>query len=130
MDRLDVSLAILRLAPDPGPRVEALKAAAGLEGHFGSALRYALGGQGESVGPDALLWVAAAPARAPRGDDPLVEARHPDLGPDAGRAARRALRPGPHPTRDRFERMRHHVISCDPSVPKADGPDLLTVLLA
>jgi hypothetical protein len=114
MDRIDASLALLRLAPDPGPRAEALQAAAGLEGHFAPALRYALGDQGESVGPDVRLWVAAARARAPRDDDPLVEARHPDLGPDAGRAARRALRPGPHPARDRFMRTRHHVVSCDP----------------
>jgi hypothetical protein len=129
MDRLDASLALLRLSPDPGPRAEALKAAAGLEGHFAAALRYALGGQGESVGPDARLWVAAARARAPHDDDPLVEARHPDLGPDAGRAARRAVRPGPHPARDRFMRTRHHIISCEPPVPKGGGPDLFTVLL-
>jgi hypothetical protein len=129
MDRLDSSLALMRLAPDPGPRAEALKAAAGIEGRFAAALRYALGGQSESVGPDARLWVAAARARAPYDDDPLVEARHPELGPDAGRAARRALRPGPHPARDRFMRTRHHVISCDPPAPKVDGPDLFTVLL-
>lgn len=129
MDRLDASLALLRLAPDPGPRAEALKAAARLEGHFASALRYALGGQGESVGPDPRLWVAAARARAPHDDDPLVEARHPDLGPDAGRAARRVLRPGPHPARDPFTRYQRHVVSCAPPVPKVDGPDLFTVLV-
>ncbi len=89
----------------------------------------ALGGKVEAVGPDARLWIAAARARAPRDDDPLVAARHPNLGPDAGQAARRALLPGPHPTRDRFTQARRHVISCDPPVPKVDGPDLLTVLL-
>jgi Family of unknown function (DUF6493) len=129
LDRLDASLALLRLAPDPGPRADALQAAAGLEGHFAAALRYALGGEEKTVGPDARLWVAAARARAPRDDDPLVLVRHPDLGPDAGQAARRAVLPGPHPTRDRFIRAQHHIISCDPPVQKADNPDLLTVLL-
>lgn len=117
VDRLDASLALLRLAPDPGPRAEALKAAATLEGPFASALRYALGGQGETVGPDAGLWVAAARARAPREDDPLVEARHAGLGPDAGRAARHALLPGPHRPRDRYSGRRRSVISCEPPVP-------------
>ncbi len=117
MDRLDASLALLRLAPDPGPRAEALKAAATLDGPFAAALRHALGGQGETVGPDARLWVAAARARAPRDDDPLVEARHPDLGPDAGRAARRALLPGPHRPRDRYSGRRRSIISCEPPVP-------------
>ncbi len=129
LDRLDASLALLRLAPDPGPRADALQAAAGLEGHFAAALRYALGGEEEAIGPDARLWVAAAQARAPRDDDPLVLARHPDLGPDAGRAARRALLPGPHPTLDRFRMTRPPVISCDPPVPQVDDADLFTVLL-
>lgn len=117
MDRLDASLALLRLATDPGPRAEALEAAATLDGPFAAALRHALGGQGEAVGPDARLWVAAARARTPRDDDPLVEARHPDLGPDAGRAARRALLPGPHRPRDRYSGRRRSVISCEPAVP-------------
>ena len=65
---------LFRLGPDPGPRAEALRAAAHVEGHYAAALRYALGGDGETVGPDARIWVAAARARAPRADDPLVEA--------------------------------------------------------
>ncbi len=96
LDRIDGALAILRLAPDAGPRALALEASADLEGHYAAALRYALGSDRESIGPDARIWVAATRARAPRDDDPLVEARHPGLGPDAGQAARCTLRPGPH----------------------------------
>ena len=51
------------------------------------AIRHALGGDGETIGPSAWLWVAAARARSPWDDDPAVDARHPGLGPDAGRAA-------------------------------------------
>jgi hypothetical protein len=91
MDELDGPLALLRLAPDRAARAEALKRAARLEGPYAQALRHALGGDGEVVGPDAALWVAAARARAPRDDDRLVEARHPRLGPDAGLAARCSL---------------------------------------
>jgi hypothetical protein len=46
-----------------------------------------LGAEGARIGPTAALWVAAARARSPWADDAAVEARHPRLGPDAGRAA-------------------------------------------
>ena len=74
VDRLDAAQAFLRLAPDSGPRAAALRAAANLAGPVAEALRHALGGSGAVVGPDARLWVAAARARNPLGDDPLVEA--------------------------------------------------------
>ncbi len=45
------------------------------------------GAEGETIGPSAALWAAAARARSPWSDDAAVEARHPGLGPDAGRAA-------------------------------------------
>jgi hypothetical protein len=81
----ELVLAILRIAPDQ--RAAALADARYLPGEPGAAIRYALGSVGETIGPTAALWVAAARARAPWSDDPAVEARHPGLGPDAGRAA-------------------------------------------
>jgi len=81
----DLILAILRLAPDHRPG--ALADARELRHEQGAAIRYALGRDGEAIGPSAPLWVAAARARSPWADDPAVEARHPGLGPDAGRAA-------------------------------------------
>jgi hypothetical protein len=91
---LDRALALLRLAPDH--RLAALREAETLEGEFGEALRYALGGVLESIGGTDTLWIAAARARAPFADDDDVEARHPSRGPDAGRAARFRLSPGRH----------------------------------
>jgi hypothetical protein len=91
---LDRALALLRLAPDR--RSAALKEAETVEGEFGEALRYALGGEVESIGPTDTLWIAAARARAPFADDDRVEARHPRRGADAGRAVRFRLRPGRH----------------------------------
>jgi hypothetical protein len=82
---LDLILAILRLAPDH--RSDALADARDLPGEPGAAIRHALGGEGETIGPTAALWVAAARARSPWSDDQAVDARHPGLGPDAGRAA-------------------------------------------
>lgn len=86
---LDLVAALLRLAPDG--RAAALGSAAGLAGEAGSVTRYALGGE-EPIGPTAAWWVAAARVRAPGRDDAAVEARHPQLGPDAGQAARIRLR--------------------------------------
>jgi hypothetical protein len=81
----DLILAILRLAPDY--RSTALAEARDLPGEQGAAIRYALGSDGETIGPTAALWVTAARSRSPFSDDQHVEARHPGLGPDAGRAA-------------------------------------------
>jgi hypothetical protein len=81
----DLIMALLRLAPDH--RAEALAAARDLRDEQGAAIRHALGSKKEPLGDSAPLWVAAARSRSPWSDDPAVEARHPGLGPDAGRAA-------------------------------------------
>ncbi len=127
-DSLDESLALLRLAPDPGPRAEALRAAEGLKGSFAEALRYALGGTGETVGADPQLWVAAARARAPFADDPLVEARHPGLGPDAGRVGHCTFRPGPGAVEDWRMRFVATLVAHEPPLPSNYDHDLPTVL--
>jgi hypothetical protein len=85
----EVIQALLRLAPDG--RAEALSACEGLVGEIADAVRYALGADGVAVGPDAALWIAASRARDPRADDPYVETRHPNRGPDTTRVARPAL---------------------------------------
>jgi hypothetical protein len=87
---LDRALGLLRLAPDQRPA--ALAAARSLQGEFGDVVRYALGGEVESIGPTDTLWVAAARARAPLADDERVEERHPHKGPDAGRVKHYRLR--------------------------------------
>jgi hypothetical protein len=89
VDRLDTIAALLRLSASG--REEALRAATGLGGESGAALRYALGADDVRVGPDAALWIAASRARYPFDDDPVVEAMHPGFGPDATRRARPAL---------------------------------------
>ncbi len=81
----DLIMALLRLAPDY--RGEALAAAGDLRDEPGAAIRYALGSKKEPIGDSAPLWVAAARSRSPWSDDPAVLAKHPGLGPDAGRAA-------------------------------------------
>ena len=65
----DQILALLRLAPDRRP--EALTAARGIDGEWGAALRYALGGDA-GPGKTHALWVAAARARAPFDEDRTV----------------------------------------------------------
>ena len=85
----DAIQALLRVAPDH--RTEALSAAAELNGEFGDAVRYALGGERIEIGSTLALWIAAARARAPRGDDAALDARHPGLGPDAALSARCTL---------------------------------------
>jgi hypothetical protein len=83
----DAVLALLRLAPDG--RAKALAAARSLTGPLARPLRHALGGQERPrKGDDPALWIAAARARAPGVDDPLVTKAFPGLGPDAGEAAR------------------------------------------
>jgi hypothetical protein len=86
--RSDLVAAILRLGA--ARRVDALRSARDLEGEVGAAVRYALGGD-EPIGTTAAWWVAAARVRAPGADDDQLEARHPRLGPGAGRAARVAI---------------------------------------
>jgi hypothetical protein len=83
----DLVAALLRLATDG--RDEALAAATHLPGEAGAALRYALGGVPAKVETPAL-WVAAARARAPFDDDPVLIDAGLD-GAGQGRAAKYAL---------------------------------------
>src|SRR5581483_3581534 len=120
-DRLDQVQALLRLAPEN--RAAALRKAGKLPGELGAALRHALGTKESAVGPTAALWVAAARARDPYGDDAAVEERHPGLGPDAGSAARVALRA-------RMERKHAaYRVERQPALPRQVPIDQPTVLL-
>lgn len=85
--RIDVMIALLRLAPEY--RAEALKL---LGKHRGKdewiqAVRYALGDRKVEVGKDAALWISAARARAPWESHPEITAKFPTAGPDAGEPA-------------------------------------------
>lgn len=97
-DLADAVLMLLRLSSTD--RDQALDAASSVRGELGAALRHALGGDGETIGPSEALWVAAARARAPRADDNLVARRHPLKHPDAAFAARTSYefipKPMPH----------------------------------
>jgi hypothetical protein len=84
-DRHEQVLALLRLAPEG--RAEALPAAKSLQSQGGEALRFALG-EKLPPGRDASLWLAAWRSRQPVGDLPEFEKIHPNLGPDAGTAAK------------------------------------------
>jgi hypothetical protein len=128
-DSLDLSLALLRLAPDQSARAEALDLAVKLRGPHASAVSYALGGDANEIGPDACVWIAAARSRAPLEDDPRVEARHPGLGPDAGCVARVDLLPGPHGFCDTLERVFRPIVSRTPNLPDHLHTDLPPVLV-
>jgi hypothetical protein len=117
-DRFDQIQALLRLAPDH--RGTALKSARWVDGPFGPALRYALGGH-EKIGADAALWVAAARARDPGGNDDRLDKKHPDLGPDAGRAAQYRLQIKKH--------GRHQTLFVDVEPPSSPAPEFVTVLM-
>jgi hypothetical protein len=126
-DTVDAVGALLRLAPTG--RERALAGMGGRGGEIADAMRHALGGS-VAIGPTGALWVAAARARAPDADDAAVEARHRELGPDAGRAARIEVVTG------RFRHDRDRImyplglgIELDPPMPKAPRTDLPTVLL-
>jgi hypothetical protein len=84
-DRYEQILALFRLAP--ADRAAQRPRAGMIGGEAGRALRHALG-QDERVGTDAALWLAAYRSRSPRGDLPDFERVHPELGPDAGVAAK------------------------------------------
>jgi hypothetical protein len=86
VDIEDAVIALLRLAPDG--RDKALERARALRGPLAGPLRHALGGEVRDMKGDEALWIAAARARAPGGDDPRVMKAFPRLGPDAGEAAR------------------------------------------
>ncbi|MCA9060024.1 MAG: hypothetical protein KDA85_16065, partial [Planctomycetaceae bacterium] len=82
---LDQALALLRLAFINRPA--ALQSLTSESGEFVDALRFALGEPRVTSGPTAAIWCAAARARSPWENDPVVEQLHPDLGPDTGPAA-------------------------------------------
>jgi hypothetical protein len=120
-DIYDQAQSLLRLAPDHRPA--ALRKAAQLEGEFGEALRYALGDEQARIGPTAALWVAAARARDPFRNDPLVEKTHAALGPDAGTAAQYHYEVKP------VKQRLHFRLEREPPVQKPVALELATVLL-
>jgi len=124
----DAHLALLRLAPDH--RAAALGAAADFPGELGAALRYALGGD-EAIGPTAALWIAASRARNPYAEDPAVEARHPQRGPDATCSCRPAIQVErwTYKDRDKVHVAFRLSVAVDPPVPKTAKADTPTVLL-
>ncbi len=85
-DAIELSLALLRLAPEGREEALTKLGRARAAGEYVAALTYALGGDAE-IGPTASWWAAAARARAPNASDAAVDARHPGLGPDAALVA-------------------------------------------
>jgi hypothetical protein len=84
--KLDIVLAILRLAPD-GKQKALEKLKPKIKGEWVNAVKYALGASRIRIGKSAPLWIAAARSRAPFGDDLKVEKAFPKYGPDCGFAA-------------------------------------------
>lgn len=123
----DSALGLLRLATDQ--RSAALEDAGPVEGEFGAALRHALGGDVDKIGPTEVVWAAAARARAPFKDDERVEARHRQLGPDAGRAALYRLRDGPHSNVRGWMTQREPLLERAPPVPGPSTENLAAVAL-
>ena len=121
-DPPDQIQALLRLAPDH--RSNALKAARHINGEFGAALRYALGGN-EKIGANPSLWVAAARARSPLADDATLERLHPGLGPDAGKVARHEASIQ-HRGKTKFQTLS---VSVEPTTLKLLVAELVTVLM-
>lgn len=125
----DAILALLRLAPDN--RAAALKRLGKLKGELAEAARYALGGQKAVIGKTAAAWVAAARARNPLADDPLVEKRFPGLGPGGGTAARYQWKFRPESFTDSgktYHFVRYH-LQVEPKLPKKVESDLPSVLM-
>ncbi len=125
---LDQSLALLRLAPDNRPL--ALSQMSKLpQTEFIDAFRYALGVDDVAIGETAELWIAAARARNPFGDDLRIAARFPDLGPDATHLAQYKLTLTTESPRDHVQAAKSfRLLERSPSVPangKADN--LITV---
>ncbi len=83
--RYDTIAALLRLRADG--RTDALLAIRHLVGEHGDVVRYALGDDDVTVGADVALWIAASRSRYPFCADPIVDAVHPNVGPDATRPA-------------------------------------------
>ena len=125
IQRFDLMLALLRLAPDR--RAEALDAAAALEGEVGRAVRWALGHDQGPTAEDrhASLWLAAGRARQPRGTlDALRAVGLGDDTPDAVAPACYRWRPNDqYADRVRqhgFYRARPLEVSVEPSVGMRD----------
>jgi hypothetical protein len=102
-----------------------------LKGELAGAACYALGSERPAFGNTAAVWVAAARARDPLADDPLVEKRFSDLGPGGGTAARYQWRFRPESftysgTTYHFVRYRLQV---EPKLPKKVVRDLPSVLM-
>lgn len=118
-------LSLLRLAPDRRDR--ALSNVPASQDEFISALRYALGASATKCGPTDWLWVAAARARQPYADDPLVKRAFADQGPDAGSATRSF----PRVERRQFDKYVHYELSIEVQPPLASSTDsrLLSVLM-
>jgi hypothetical protein len=125
-DLYDQVQAILRLAPDR--RAEARGRMHDVESEFAQAVRYALGEDTKAIGPTPALWIAAARARAPFDDDPRVLARHPNLGPDAGGAAKFAYRVKLRPAGE-GKTWPHFLLDREPPVPSEVPAEFPTVRL-
>lgn len=90
----DAVAALLRLAPEG--RDDALPRASTVDGEFGEALRYALGGGAAPIRTPAL-WVAAARTRSPFSDDEyLLSAGLAGAGRGHAASYRLALTPEPY----------------------------------
>ncbi len=77
----DLIQALLRLAPEH--RSEALDLLPSSNDEYMRALRWALGDEMKAPIETAELWVAALRCREPRSSDKFLQARFPELGPDA-----------------------------------------------
>ena len=82
---LDVTLALLRLAPEN--RDLALDELSAQTDEWHQAVRYALGCNEVKIGRTRDLWVAAARARNPWRTDESLDKKFPKMGPDAAIAA-------------------------------------------
>lgn len=125
----DAILGLLRLAPDN--RAAALTRLTKLRGELADAARYALGGEKPEIGKTAALWVAAARARDPWRDDPLIEKRFPNQGPGGGTAARYRWEFRPESFTyggKRISFARYHV-QVEPEMPKDVEKDLPSILM-
>lgn len=81
---VDLILSLLRLAPD-GKEAALKSLKTKLKGEWVNVAKFALGGKVQ-IGKSAPMWIAAARARTPLGDDPKVSKAFPKHGPDSGKA--------------------------------------------
>lgn len=84
IDHYDAIQCLLRLSPEH--RTVALEMAGDMEGEFGCAFRYALGGEADASASQAALWIAASRCRNAQGTDTFLEDRGWS-GPDLSRPA-------------------------------------------